>query len=300
MTARVEILVLDARNALYRAASAFQELSTEIDGEEVQTGAIYGFVRVLLATWQEFGGSVVVAWEGGATMRRALYPEYKRRRSPSGPDQVEFFNSLRRQELETKRLLQIIGVRQFHADGWEADDVIAAICGRFPDHRIGILSGDRDLLQLVTERHQLIRPLQKGKVVVETPESIRAEWGVAPAQILDLKALAGDTGDNIPGAPGVGPVTASKLIAEHGGWEETLKWAKNNEPSKKWHHSLLANEDKVRMSAELVRLNPKVILIPIPPTPEPKRLLGEFSRLGFQSLLRGENLVAIKAMASMT
>lgn len=300
MSARVEILALDAKNCLYRAASAFQELSNEVDGQEIKTGAIYGFLRVLLAAWEEFGGSVIVAWEGGATARRALYPEYKRRKASTSQEQVEFFDSLRRQEYETKHLLQIIGVRQFYADGWEADDVIATVCSRFPDHHVGILSGDRDLLQLVTDRHRLIRPLQKGKIVIETPASIRAEWGVSPVQILDLKALAGDAGDNIPGAPGVGPKTASKLIAEHGGWEEVLRWAKLNVPQKKWHRSLVENEDKVRMSAKLVTLNHKAILIPISPSPEPRRLLSEFSRLGFQSLLRSQNLVALKAMSALT
>lgn len=293
----LDLLLIDGRHMLWRAASVFQELfiRDESDGSVIETGAIYGWLSVTLRTWYKFGGTVLVAWDRreGPIERRKLYHDYKRKsntrpeieqRTPSGRP---FIDSMNDQEERLKKLLGHMGIRQASSLGWEADDVLASLTRRFNfnDNRIGILSGDRDLLQLVTPQVSLIRPGKKQAFNVETPETVKAETGLEPYQILDMKALAGDPGDNIPGARGIGPKTAAKLIQEHGGWEQCLEWAANNPPKYAWHKALLVHADNIRLSAQLAALNHNAPLEFIPEGADPKQVYIDMVQLQFQSLM---------------
>lgn len=297
MTDPLDLLLVDGRHMLWRAASAFQELVVrdESDGSVIETGAIYGWLNVTLRTWHKFGGIVMVAWDRreGPIERRKLYADYKRKsisrpeveqRTPSGRPFIESMNG---QELRLKQLLAAFGIRQASSLGWEADDVLATFATRFNGDgmRIGILSGDRDLLQLVTEHTSLIRPGRKQTFDIETPETVKAETGLEPEQILDMKALAGDPGDNVPGARGIGPKIASKLINEHGGWERCLEWAANNPPKYAWHKALITHADNIRLSAQLVALNRSAPLEYIPEARDPKQAYIAMHQLQFQSLM---------------
>jgi DNA polymerase-1 len=293
----MDLLIIDGRHTLWRAASRFGDLSTmDLSGEEQKTGGMYGFLRIILTCWNTFGGMTFVAWDHveGPTARRQMFPDYKGNKTshdkadddPAVIQRREIVKLLREQELGLKQLLPVLGVRQADAPGWEADDVIATLCRRFGgQHRIGILSGDRDLLQLVSDNVSLIRPQPKGEFKLETPAGIRNELGLDPKQVLDMKALAGDASDNIPGARGIGPKTATKLIVEHGGWEEVLRWALSNVPKGKWHQSIVDCADNIRLSAKLVALNYAVPIHMFPAQADGKRAFLALARLKFNSLM---------------
>lgn len=291
----LDLLILDGRHLLWRAASVFGDLSANVSGEDVRTGGMYGFLRISLACWVEFGGITFVAWDHprGPTTRRMMFDGYKGHRNsdgessddPSVAQRRQIVEMLREQEAGLRRLLPIIGIRQADAEGWEADDVIATLCSRFKSSKIGILSGDRDLLQLVNENVSLIRPIPRSKFKIETPESVKAELGITPEMVLDMKALAGDASDHIPGARGIGQKTAIKLLLEHGKWHDVLDWAMANKPEKKWHQSLIDSAADVRLSAALVNLNRAVHIKMYPANQNRRRALLELAKLKFHSLM---------------
>lgn len=302
------LILVDGKHLLWRSVSVFQGLSADDpNGNKKDTGGIYGFLRLALGCWIKFGapGAVtMVAWDRpeGPRARRAMYPHYKNKPPPEPKPggtsvssefdrvtaaQVErelIMESMREQEAELKQILSLLGVSQASAPDWEADDVIATLCARYAELRIGILSGDRDLLQLVNDNVTLIRPLTKGQFALETPVTVRELHGVAPAQILDLKALAGDASDNIPGARGIGAKTAAKIIDVHGSWERALHVAMAKTDDKMLA-KLAASADTVRLCARLVTLNRDAKLEFIPAKRDGKRAFIRMAALRFNSLL---------------
>jgi DNA polymerase-1 len=184
-------------------------------------------------------------------------------------------------------VLKLAGIQQAYSPEWEADDVIASLCTTFSAGEakiIGILSGDRDLLQLVSDTTTLIRPVKGGEFKLETPATIHAEYGIGPTQILDLKALAGDPGDNIPGVHGIGAKTAAKLIQSHGTWRRVVEWA-SQEQQLPARLGGLRNMAIVEMSADLARLRPDCPLHWLKPDYNRRAFTGEMLRYRFKSLL---------------
>lgn len=315
METELDLLLVDARHLLWRAASVFFDLHIKDakSGAIRPTGGIYGWLRIAMSTHRQFGGMVFACWDRieGPIHRRVLYPEYKNRpKSPPKPmrrkEQAEYdahdqgrapverevmLAQMAEQETELQRLLQLLGVHQASSIGWEADDVIATMCRKFDGQNIGILSGDRDLIQLVRPGVTLIRPVPKTKTQpdaqfeVLTPDAVRASFGFEPQRILDYKALSGDVSDNIPGAKGIGDVTAKKLIQEHQSWIQAIQWATTAAPASKLAQKLLASRDMVKLSAQLAALNDRVRLEFIDPQRDIRRAFMEMLRLKFQSLL---------------
>lgn len=312
----VDLLLVDARHLLWRATSVFYDLHIQLkDGTTQATGGIYGWLRIALSTRWRFGGMVFACWDRaeGPTVRRAMYHEYKnkpksapKRKAAKKPEQpmddneynasdrarpaaVErevMLEQMMEQEVMLKRVLQLLGVRQASSPGWEADDVIATLVDRYKDKaNIGILSGDRDLIQLVCPSVSLIRPLPKGEFEVLTPEKVQEDMGISPKQILDMKALAGDASDNIPGAKGIGPKGAIKLIQEHQTWQRALTWATNSTPTSNTAQKLLASRPMVELSARLASLNHNAPLEFTDTARDPKAAMIEIARLKFNSLM---------------
>lgn len=284
----IDLLLVDSRHMLWRAASVFYDLSIQDkDGTRIETGGIYGWLRITMSTRFRFGGIALACWDmpEGSTERRKLFPEYKRKpvkkptkpkAGPKAPNSVDGdydargsgnakpqtvdrelqIEAMRKQEIILKQILSTLGVRQASAPGWEADDVIATLVRQYSGVcKIGILSGDRDLLQLVQPNVRVIRPLPKGQFEVFDEQKVITDFGLMPQQILDLKALAGDASDNIPGAKGIGPVSATKLIQEHKTWQQCLTWATNSTQTTKLAAKLEASRGLVELSAQLVKLN---------------------------------------------
>lgn len=204
-----ENIVIDGMNMAVRCSMA-PGLSDLRDAKGRPTGAIVGFLNSLSALRKRYPEAEVwVCWDSLSTRRRELFADYKANRNPL---RVTF-------EVEwLKANLPSLGVWQAQAEGEEADDVVASLVrGRLADQHNLIVSNDRDFMQLVTDTtHVLVPAVGIGKEKLCTPEVVQAEYGVTPERMVHLRALGGDTSDNIPGAPGCGNKTASKLLNLYG------------------------------------------------------------------------------------
>ncbi|HCX45013.1 TPA: hypothetical protein DGT35_00155 [Patescibacteria group bacterium] len=207
------LLLIDNHALIYRFFHALPPL-TNPKGEA--SGAIYGLSSVLLKIIKEQRPDYIAAAFDlpGKTFRTDLYDQYKIHR-PTMP------NDLQPQVKKARELFNVFGIKTIDQEGFEADDVIGSLAKKFKDEKdlvVIILSGDLDVLQLVVGEKVVIQFLKKG--ITETKlydeEAVIERYGVTPKQLPDLKGLLGDTSDNIPGIKGVGPKTASPLIAKYG------------------------------------------------------------------------------------
>jgi len=217
---RKTLYLIDGYAQLFRAFHAIRTAMTSPVTKE-PTNATFGFVGMLLKILREekpdYLAVVVDASGDRGTFRSEIYPEYKAHREEPpetfGP-QVERCLSLLRE----------IGVPVLGVERVEADDTIATIATRFkdehPDVAIRIVSKDKDLQQLLEAGRVELRDVHTAETIDEN--ALMEKWGITPAQVVDMLALAGDTVDNVPGVPGVGPKTAAKLIAEHGSLDDLL------------------------------------------------------------------------------
>jgi DNA polymerase-1 len=226
---KADLLIIDGRHMLWRTHDAFGMLSAEIDGKNVPTGGLYGFLNVAPKVHSRWGGRLVVAWEGRNNFRNELYPQYKGKHEPiTDPAKLEFIREMAQQEAWLKDLLSKMGVRQYEGVRCEADDVIGRLATTVGSKgkRVVIYSGDSDLRQLVTGAVTTVSPA-KGKIR-ETqygPAEVEEKHGVAPEKIAELKALSGDGSDNIPGVRGIGPKTAAALLNHYGSLDEVIRVA---------------------------------------------------------------------------
>ena len=246
MNATPEFLILDGHSLAYRA---FHGLPVEnfATSSGQHTNAVYGFVSMLVNVLKDRKPShLVVAFDvSRKTFRSEKYPEYKATRAKTPPEfkgQVELI----------KQVLESLNICVVEADGFEADDILATLA-KACDFPVSIISGDRDSFQLVDERVTILYP-RKGMsdLVLMTPDSVFEKYGVTPVQYRTLAALVGETSDNLPGVPGVGPKTAAKWIAEYGELENILAIA--DSISGKVGEALRANLAQVELNYELNRL----------------------------------------------
>ena len=274
------LVIVDAANSLYRAFFAIPPLRTK-DG--TPTNAALGFVNMLMkALREEKPDHAVVVFDarGGSESRRALFAEYKANRDAQ-PEDLSLQMPLVRELVDAYRI-PILEVT-----GCEADDVIASLVARAPvDTQISILSTDKDLMQLVSERVQLVDTM-KGRRY--GPAEVEERFGVTPERVLDLRALAGDPSDNIPGVKGIGEKGAAKLIAEFGTLEELLARAAEVSAARA-RNALQEQADAARLSKRLAALQDDVEL-PLGfddlavQAPDQDRLRQLFRRLEFTRLL---------------
>ena len=240
------LLIIDGHAYAYRAFHAIRNLRSP---SGAPTNAIYGFVKMLAKMRAAIVPThLIVVWDGGLSAERmAMLPEYKAQR-PEMPD------DLRPQLDGIVGYLKAAGLASFCGDGVEADDYIACLARRAADvgMNVVIASADKDFMQLVSARVGLLNPGDKSEAVW-TDEQVRAKTGVEPSQVVDWLALMGDSVDNIPGVPGVGPKTATDLLRQFGSVEKMF--ARLDEvKSEKLRVSLRAAESAVRRNREMVRL----------------------------------------------
>jgi len=276
------LLIVDGHATAYRAFYAIRNLRSS-DGRP--TNAIYGFVKMLAKMRAVVEAThLIVVWDGGLSAERlAALPEYKAQR-PEMPE------DLKTQLDEIVQYLTAAGVVSFRREGVEADDYIACLARRAADMGMNVViaSSDKDFMQLVSERVGLLNPNGKSETIWADGQ-VRSKAGVVPSQIVDWLSLMGDSVDNIPGAPGVGPKTAADLLNRFGsvaGLYERLDEVK----SEKLRAALRAAEDVVRRNRELVRLRDDLPcdFSPVELAEKPadvRRLRELFRRWGFKGML---------------
>lgn len=277
-----DILLIDGRNTLYRATDAHKELSWVVNGKEVRTGGLYGFLSMLIAYKARFGAAIEVCWEGENNFRKVLYPEYKANRKIEKAAKPVF--SLRdlvnEQEPIVQEILTLLGVKQWSCNGGECDDVLATLAVKYEQegYNVLIVSGDSDCRQVVTEG---IRVMSSGKnAQIFAVEDVQSTHGVLPQLLPDIKAIAGDTSDNIPGVPGLGNKTAVKLVNAHGSIDSVLKSVRYGTSglSPKQVKSVQSVIDRVPLYKELTTLLRNVELVEHKPA---KNLAQAEARLKF-------------------
>ena len=240
------LLIIDGHAYAYRAFHAIRGLRSP-SGQP--TNAVYGFVKMLAKMRAAIEPThLIVVWDGGLSAERtAVLPEYKAQR-PAMPD------DLKPQLDEMAGYLKAAGVASFCREGVEADDYIACLARRASDAGMAVViaSSDKDFMQLVSARVGLLNPGDKSGTVW-TDGQVRAKAGVEPSQIVDWLSLTGDSVDNIPGVPGVGPKTGAELLKQFGS-VSALYERLDEVKSEKLRASLRGAADVVRRNRELVRL----------------------------------------------
>jgi DNA polymerase I len=278
----MKLLVIDGHAYAYRAFHAIRGLRSPSGGP---TNAIYGFVKMLAKMRAIIEPThLIVVWDGGLSAERmAMLPEYKAQR-PEMPD------DLKPQLDGMVDYLKAAGVASFCAEGVEADDYIACLARRATGAGMGVViaSADKDFMQLVSARVGLLNPGDKSETIW-TDEQVRAKAGVEPPQIVDWLSLMGDSVDNIPGVPGVGPKTAADLLRQFSSVENLF--ARLDEvKSEKLRASLRVAESAVRRNRELVRLRDDLLCEFLPEYLAGKpadagRLRELYGQWGFKGLL---------------
>ena len=283
------LLIVDGHAYAYRAFFAIRELRSPA-GQP--TNAIYGFVKMLAKMRESVGPThLMVVWDGGLSAARvADLPEYKAQR-PEMPD------DLRPQFDGIVSYLQAAGVASFRRDGVEADDYIACLArhATAAGMTVVIASADKDFMQLVSPGVGLLNPNDKSETIW-TQAQVRAKTGVEPAQIVDWLGLMGDSVDNIPGVPGVGPKTAADLLNRFGsvaGVYARLAEVK----SEKLRAALRVSAAAVQRNLKLVRLQDDLPcdFSPAELTGKPEeagRLAELFRQWGFNGMLQALEMPA--------
>ncbi len=250
------LALLDGHSLAYRAFFALpQELATT-SGQV--TNSVYGFMRMLVKLLGDHHPDrLAVAWDTGRqTFRSDRYPEYKAQRSAT-PD------AFKSQLPLIDEMLQAMGIAQFRVEGVEADDVIATVASQAVDDGwdVLIVTGDRDSFQLVGD-HVKVLYTRRGisDTVVADADWIEGRYGIGPTQYVDYAALRGDTSDNLPGVPGVGEKTASKLLNEYRDLDGIYDHLDEQTP--KLSANLAEHRDQVFLNRELMNLLRSVELAP--------------------------------------
>ncbi len=244
-----ELFLIDGNSLAYRAYFALPESIATSDGRP--TNAILGFASMLVKILTEHQpGAVVVAWDAGMSGRDKEYEPYKAQR-PSRPD------LLSEQWPHLAPLTEAFGFANVKVEGWEADDVIAALTreARGRGIPVMIVSGDRDVYQLVGDG---VRVMTTSRGVTETKiydhDGVIERYGVAPELVADLIGLKGDTSDNIPGVPGIGEKTAAALLGEYGSLEGVLANIESISGAKR-KQNLTEHAENARISMRLATLH---------------------------------------------
>ena len=238
------LVLIDGSGFIFRAYHALPPM-TRPDGTPVN--AVFGFTNMLAQFLKDHTGThIAVIFDAGRyTFRNRLYDQYKAHRPPAPDDLIPQFALVR-------EATEAFGVPAIELPDWEADDLIAAYARAVND--IGgsatIVSSDKDLMQLIRPGVTMLDPMKRKPIGLA---EVMEKFGVAPEKMIEVQAMIGDSTDNIPGIPGIGPKGAALLVNEFGSLEAVLAAAEGMKPSKR-RDSLIEHADKARLSYQLVRL----------------------------------------------
>jgi DNA polymerase-1 len=278
--------LIDGSAFIFRAYHALPPLTRKSDGLPV--GAVSGFVTMLQRYVENNSGSdaathVAVIFDySGRSFRNDLYDKYKANRPPAPEDLIPQFPL-------TRRATEAFNIACKEIEGYEADDIIATLANQARDAggRVTIISSDKDLMQLVGDGVEMFDPMKNKRI---DRDGVFEKFGVGPERVIDVQALAGDSVDNVPGAPGIGIKTAALLINEFGDLESLLDRA-GEIPQPKRRESLIVNREQIELSKRLVSLDCET---PLDFTlddlevrdPEPDALFGFLAEMEFRTILK--------------
>lgn len=279
-----KIVLLDGNGMAYRAFYALPPLETS-RGEKVQ--AVYGFMTMLIKILDEINPDFIAAAFDKAPPSERLkeYQQYKAHRQ-------KMPESLSSQLLLIEKILSIYRIPIFWEEGYEADDCIGTMATKAQALGIFVIifSGDLDFLQLISPNVKVVTPKRGISDMIEyDEEQVRKKFGLSPAQIVDMKALAGDSSDNIPGVPGIGEVSAQKLIREFGSLEGVIENLELVQP--KWRNLIRSSIESAKLGKKLVTIRTDID-IPfdinrcVRTTPDPVELKEFLTNLQFVTLLK--------------
>ncbi len=242
------VYVIDAHSLIYQVFFAMGEM-TSPTGQPVN--AVYGFVRDMLDIIEKKkpGHLICTFDQGSVTFRNEMYAEYKAHRDPMPDD-------LRSQIPLIQKMLHALGIPVLGVDNFEADDLMATLARKIEERggRCYLVTNDKDCRQLITGRVKLFN-IRKNRVYDET--SLMNDWGIRPNQVVDFQAMVGDSADNVPGLPSVGPKTAQKYLDQFGSLDGLLNGV-DQLKSQKQQEKIRANVELARLSRDLVRLDDQV------------------------------------------
>ena len=246
-----KLVLIDGHSIMFRAFYGMPLTMTAPDG--VHTNAVYGFLAIMRKIIEEERPDyLAVAFDRPTpTFRHEKYEAYKGNRSPAPPEFHEQMPLIR-------DLLSSMGIRYIEMDGWEADDILGTLSRRGEDSgmTVSLVSGDRDLLQIATDKTEIILPKTKGgQTTYERyhAQQVLETMGVTPLEFIDMKALMGDSSDNIPGLPGVGPKTASAIISQFHSIENAHEHVDEIKP-KKAQNAMRDHYDLAVLSKDLATI----------------------------------------------
>lgn len=295
-----KIVLIDGHSILNRAFYGLPDLT---NSEGLHTNAVYGFLNILFRTLEEEQPQyLAVAFDVHApTFRHQMYADYKGTRKPMPSE-------LREQVPMLKEVLRAMDIELVEKAGYEADDILGTLAERCEKKgmEVTVVSGDRDILQLASDRIMIRMPKTvRGKTTIENyhEKEVMERYQVEPKQIIELKALMGDTSDNIPGIPGVGEKTATKLIVEYGSIENAYVHVEEIRPNKA-KESLKNNYDLAVMSKKLATIDTNAPVECDLEHAKIRNLYTEeayemFRRLDFKNLLGRFDSAAVKEQDSL-
>ena len=284
MPDRRTIAVIDGNSLMHRAFHAIRQPMSAPDGRS--TNALFGFFNMFIKLVDTFRpDGVICAFDRGKPrVRMEMLPQYKAQRPPMDPALHEQFPMV-------KELLGALDVPVCELEGWEGDDILGTLArrGEAAGYEMLLFTGDRDMYQLATENVKIVST-KKGvsDVVIMTPESVDDLYhGITPELVPDFYGLKGDTSDNIPGVPGIGPKKAAALIVQYGNLDEVIAHA--DEVKGKMGENLRAHVDDALLSRRVATIRTDA---PIEldladarfPTFDPARVVAAFSALGFTGM----------------
>ncbi|NBB82678.1 MAG: DNA polymerase I [Alphaproteobacteria bacterium] len=273
--------LVDGSGFIFRAFHALPMMTRKADGMPVN--AVYGFTNMVLKLLADLKADhVAVVFDAAReNFRNAIYADYKANRDEP-PEELKPQFELIRAATEAFSLPLV------EKEGFEADDIIATYCAqaRAEGAKVVIVSSDKDLMQLVGGGVTMLDPMKN--IEIDVPQVVE-KWGVEPAMMVDLQALAGDSTDNVPGVPGIGPKTAAQLLEQYGTLENLLDHAEEIKQPKR-RQALIDNAELARISKQLVRLVADVDL-PVGLADveihklDAQRLIGFLKEMDFRSTL---------------
>jgi len=280
----VRLWMIDASAYIFRAYHALPPLTRKSDGLPV--GAVQGYCNMLWKLIRDMKGDdgpthlVAVFDHSEKTFRNAMYDQYKANRSAPPEDLIPQFPLVR-------EATAAFGVHCIELPGWEADDLIATYACRARDAggEAVIVSSDKDLMQLIGPSVVMWDPMKERRLA---EEAVFEKFGVAPDKVVEVQALIGDSTDNVPGAPGIGPKTAAQLLGEYGDLDTLLARAGEIKQPKR-RETLIEFADQIRLSRELCRLDcnapaPEPISDFAIRDPDPETLAAFLDKMEFRSL----------------